>query len=195
MTDNRIDRRQAVAQLLRDRGDLLVIAGLGGTAWDTTAAGDNDLTFPLWGGMGNAAMIGLGLALARPERRVLVVTGDGEMLMGLGGLATIAVRQPENLAVVLCNNGLYGETGRQKTHVAAGVDLVAMARGAGIHDSRFITDMAGVDSLRDAVHNAPGPLFADMLVSQDLAPMVLPPRDGVWLKHRFRRALLGDDGG
>src|SRR5262245_20082539 len=94
-------RRDVVKALLAKRGGLLVVAGLGSTAWDITAAGDTALNFPLWGGMGNAAMTGLGLALAQPRRKVLVITGDGEMLMGLGSLATIGVVQPRNLAIVV----------------------------------------------------------------------------------------------
>ena len=95
-----LHRREVVKALLEDRGDLLVVAGLGSTAWDCTAAGDHALTFPMWGAMGCAAVTGLGLALAQPARRVLVVTGDGEMLMGLGALATIGVQKPANLSVV-----------------------------------------------------------------------------------------------
>src|SRR5205807_5859918 len=111
-------RRDVVSQLLKDRGQLMVIAGLGSTAWDITAAGDHDLSFPMWGAMGQAAMMGLGLALAQPKRRVLVVTGDGEMLMGIGSLATIGVQQPANLTVVVIDNERYGETGMQRTHTA-----------------------------------------------------------------------------
>ena len=90
-----------------------MVAGLGSTAWDVTAAGDRPLNFPLWGAMGGAAMLGLGLALAQPARRVLVMTGDGELLMGLGSLATIAVQRPPNLAIVVFDNERYGETGMQ----------------------------------------------------------------------------------
>ena len=104
-------RREVVKDLLKGRKDLLVVAGLGSTAWDITAAGDHDLSFPLWGAMGQAAMIGLGLALAQPKRRVLVITGDGEMLMGIGSLATIGVQQPKNLTVAVIDNERYGETG------------------------------------------------------------------------------------
>ena len=93
-----LHRRKVVEILLTNRNDLLVVAGLGSTAWDISAAGDTDLNFPLWGAMGNAAMFGLGLALAQPKRRVLVLTGDGEMLMGMGSLATIGVQKPRNLA-------------------------------------------------------------------------------------------------
>src|SRR5205085_1375609 len=132
-----------------------VVAGLGSTAWDITAAGDSPLSFPLWGAMGQAAMLGLGLALAQPERRVLVVTGDGEMLMGLGGLATIGVQQPANLTVVVIDNERYGETVMQRTHTAWGLDLAAIAAG-----SRFkhaITATADVAPVRELDYRATGP--------------------------------------
>src|SRR4051812_17752364 len=94
-----LDRRAVVRELLADRGDLLVVSGLGSPTYDVHAAGDHPGNFYLWGAMGGAALIGLGLALAQPERRVLVITGDGEQLMGLGGLATIAIANPRNLAI------------------------------------------------------------------------------------------------
>ena len=106
-----LNRREVVACLLNPRDDLLVIAGLGAPAWDITAAGDHALNFPMWGGMGGAITTGLGLALAQPLKRVLVVTGDGELLMGLNSLATDGVSQPKNLAIVVLDNEVYGETG------------------------------------------------------------------------------------
>src|SRR5499427_4554663 len=124
----KLHRREVVRQLLEKRGKLLVVAGLGSTTWDITAAGDHPLSFPTWGAMGQAAMMGLGLALAQPKRRVLVITGDGEMLMGLGSLATIGVQQPKNLTVVVIDNERYGETGMQRTHTANGIDLAAVAK-------------------------------------------------------------------
>ncbi len=184
-------RREVVATLLAQRGDLLVVAGLGSTAWDCTAAGDHPLTFPLWGGMGLAAVMGLGLALAQPARRVLVVTGDGEMLMGLGSLATIGVERPANLSVVVIDNERYGETGMQKTHTAHGVDLAAMARAAGFASSVLLHDASGLEALRQAVHGAPGPHFAQIKVAPEKESVVLPPREGALLKNRFREALLG----
>ena len=123
----RLQRREVVKALLADRAGLLVVAGLGAPAWDATEAGDHPLTLPLWGGMGGAAMIGLGLAIAQPDRRVLVLTGDGELLMGLGSLATIGARRPANLSVAVLDNERYGETGMQATHTAYGVDLAAVA--------------------------------------------------------------------
>ena len=182
------NRRDVVKQLLDNRGELLVIAGLGSTAWDITAAGDSPLSFPLWGAMGQAATMGLGVALAQPRRRVLVITGDGEMLMGLGSLATIGVQQPANLSVVVIDNERYGETGMQTTHTAHGVDLEAVARGCGLKPCP-----GDLPSLRKAIHEQPGPNFAAIKVQAEKIPLVLPPREGALLKARFRRALLGSE--
>jgi thiamine pyrophosphate-dependent acetolactate synthase large subunit-like protein len=178
-------RRDVVKKLLASRKSLLVVAGLGSTAWDVTAAGDSPLTFPMWGAMGQAAMMGLGLALAQPQRRVLVITGDGEALMGLGALATIGVQQPANLTVVVIDNERYGETGMQKTHTANGVDLAGVARACGL---RVVDDFK---QLGKAIHTQPGPHFAVVKVDAEKIPLVLPPREGTLLKARFRRALLG----
>ena len=123
-----------------------------------------------------------------------MVTGDGEMLMGLGTLATMAVQGPANLAVVVFDNERYGETGMQTTHTGLGVDLAAMASGAGIADAATIRDLAGIAQLRDRVHNGAGPIFSVIKVSAERAEMVLPVRDGPLLKHRFRTALLGSPG-
>jgi thiamine pyrophosphate-dependent acetolactate synthase large subunit-like protein len=181
-------RREVVKKLLENRGDLLVIAGLGSTAWDITAAGDSALNFPLWGAMGQAAMMGLGLALAQPKRRVLVITGDGEMLMGLGSLATIGVQRPANLTIVVIDNERYGETGMQSTHTAHGVDLNAVARGCALNI------LSGdIQEIRKAVHAQPGPNFAAIKVQAEKIALVLPPREGALLKARFRRALLGPE--
>src|SRR5574341_2232715 len=118
-----LDRRRVAAEILKQRGDALVVAGLGAPTWDAAAAGDHALNFYTWGGRGGSAMIGLGLALAQPRRRFLVITGDGELLMGLGSLATIGVQRPRNLAVIVQDNEHYGETGMQPTHTRYGVDL------------------------------------------------------------------------
>ncbi len=149
-----LNRRALCRAVLAERGDMLVVAGLGAPAWDITAVGDCAQNLPLWGGMGGAAMIGLGLALAQPSRRVLVITGDGEMLMGLGSLATVAVQQPPNLAILVQDNERYGETGMQETHTAHGVDLVAIARGAGFQQTMLVTEDADVRALCRAVARA-----------------------------------------
>lgn len=186
-------RREVARQILKDRGDMLVVAGLGAPAWDATAAGDSPLTFPLWGAMGGAVMIGLGLALAQPERRVLVLTGDGEMLMGLGSLATVALRQPANLAIVVLDNERYAETGMQATHTAGPTDLAATAVGAGIASAATVFDQAELDGILPAIRGGPGPIFVAVKVRAETMSMVLPPKDGVHLKARFRAALLGPD--
>ena len=188
-----LDRREVVRALLERRGELLVVAGLGSSAWDCTAAGDHPLTFPLWGAMGSACTIGLGLALAQPRRRVLVVTGDGEMLMGLGSLATIAVQRPGNLAIVVLDNERYGETGMQDTHTAHGVDLAAVARSCGFAKTEIVRGETQIAAVRTSIHRGKGPLFFQIKVKRDPVPLVLPPRDGAHLKHRFREALLGKD--
>ena len=184
-------RREVVEILLDNRKNLLVVAGLGSTAWDITAAGDSPLNFPLWGAMGNAAMFGLGLALAQPDRRVLVLTGDGEMLMGMGSLATIGVQKPRNLAVVVIDNERYGETGMQRTHTAAGVNLAKVAQACGFKVARQVRSASQLAALRAAIHRPSGPLFAQVKVVAEKVPLVLPPRDGGLLKSRFRKALLG----
>ncbi|HZQ73023.1 MAG TPA: thiamine pyrophosphate-dependent enzyme [Burkholderiales bacterium] len=186
-----LHRREVVSSLLKQRKNLLVVAGLGSTAWDVTAAGDQDLNFPLWGAMGQAAMIGLGLALAQPKRRVLVVTGDGEMLMGLGSLATIGVQQPKNLTVVVIDNGRYGETGMQATHTASGVDLAGVASASLFRNGVTAWEKKELAGVVELIHKAPGPNFAVVKVVAEKIPLVLPPREGALLKARFRRALLG----
>lgn len=186
-----LKRRDVVRSLLQDRGELLVVAGLGSTAWDITAAGDAPLSFPMWGAMGAAAMMGLGLALAQPSRRVLVITGDGEMLMGLGSLATIGVQQPRNLAIAVIDNERYGETGMQATHTASGVDLAGVARACGFGSAAVVRSEAEFAAARQALLGGPGPVLMQVKVAAEKIPLVLPPRDGGLLKSRFRRALLG----
>lgn len=188
-----LDRREVVRMLLADRRRLLVVAGLGAPAWDATDAGDHPLNFPLWGAMGGAAAIGLGLALAQPERRVLVLTGDGELLMGMGSLATIGAQRPRNLAVVVLDNERYGETGMQLSHTAFGVDLAAVAKACGFTSTTMVTAIGQIARLRADIHRADGPLFAQVKVTADKLALVLPPRDGAHLKDRFREALLGKD--
>ncbi len=188
-----LHRRDVVNELLRDRGDILVIAGLGAPNWDVSAAGDHANNFPLWGAMGAASMMGLGLALAQPKRKVLVITGDGEMLMSIGALATIAVEKPPNLTIAVLDNERFGETGMQKTHTASGVDLAAMALGAGIRTSRTVRTLEQVSEIRDLVHQGKGPVFALVKINPEALVFTLPPADGVILTTRFRQSVLGDE--
>jgi thiamine pyrophosphate-dependent acetolactate synthase large subunit-like protein len=186
-----LHRREVVEALLRERGDTLVVAGLGSTAWDCTAAGDSPLTFPLWGAMGAAAMVGLGLSIAQPARRVLLITGDGEMLMGLGSFATIGVQAPRNLSIAVIDNERYGETGMQATHTAHGVDLAAVALGCRFSSARMVREWKEFESARADLLGGVGPILVQVKVLAEKLPLVLPPHDGIMLKDRFRRALLG----
>jgi len=188
-----LERRAATAQLLRDRGDTLVVTGLGSTTYDVFAAGDHPLTFYLWGAMGGASALGLGLAKARPDRRVLVLTGDGEMLMGLGSLATIGVAKPANLAVVVIDNGRFAETGLQLTHTAHGVDLAGVARSCGFAAAETVRTQAELEALAPRLYRESGPFFAAIKVAPEPTKIELPPRDGPYLRSRFREALLGKD--
>jgi thiamine pyrophosphate-dependent acetolactate synthase large subunit-like protein len=190
MSQGRLERRAAMATLLANRGDdLLVVPGLGSTAWDAAAAGPNDRDFYLWGAMGGAAMIGLGLALAQPGKRVAVITGDGEMLMGMGSLATIGLQKPANLAVIVFDNGVYGETGMQPSHTQSGVDLLAVAGACGIAACLDVRDEAALADLATRLKDLRETLFARVLIEASEPPRVLPERDGVALKERFRAAL------
>ncbi len=188
-----LDRRDVCEALLSDRGDLLVVAGLGAPAWDVTAVGDHDLNFPLWGAMGGAAMLGLGLALAQPERRVLVVTGDGEQLMGLTAFSTIGAAAPSNLAIAVLDNERYGETGMQVTNTATsggpGTDLAAVASACGFTSSSTVRTQGELAGGVELCRSSPGPCAVVFKVSADVPPQVVPPRDGPFLVDRFRRAL------
>lgn len=186
-----LERRAVVAAILARRGDALVITGLGSPTWDACAAGDDRRNFYLWGGMGGAAMIGLGLALAQPQRRVLVLTGDGEMLMGTGSLATIGVQRPANLAIVVLDNEHYGETGMQATHTGAGVDLAGIAKASCFAEASTVRTEAELGAVIPRLYEARGPVLAAIKISTTKVPMVLPLRDGTHIKNRFREALLG----
>ena len=189
-----LDRRRVAAEILKDRGDALVVTGLGAPTWDTAAAGDHALNFYTWGGMGGAAMVGLGLALAQPKRRVIVITGDGEMLMGLGSLATIGMQQSRNLALVVLDNEHYGETGMQETHTRHGVDLAGMAKAARFPVTATVYTRPELSEWAPRIRNEDGPLFVAIKVATVKIPLVLPRRrDGTAIKQRFREALLGEE--
>ena len=192
MSEGTLDRRAVAAELVRTAnaapgGPMLVVCGLGSTVYDIGAAGDRPENFYLWGAMGGAAMIGLGLALAQPTRRVLVVTGDGEALMGMGALATIAAMAPANLSMVILDNGQFGETGHQRSHTGLGTDLAAVAAGCGWRTTVKIDDMAGVVALAPRLQSEA--LLAVIRISPADVPRFLPIRDGALLTRRLRDAL------
>lgn len=184
-----LDRRVVVARLLQDRNNLMVVTGLGSPTYDAMSVGDDDLNFYLWGAMGSAAMIGFGLAMAQPDRPVLVLTGDGEMLLGLGSLATIGINQPGNLTIAVLDNEHYGETGMQPSHTGSGIKLDEIASVCGFDWAEEILDMEGVAELHRRIHDISTACFSTIKIKADEAPRVLAPRDGVYVKNRFRASL------
>jgi thiamine pyrophosphate-dependent acetolactate synthase large subunit-like protein len=191
MSDPTLERAAVMEKLMAVRGDALAIAGLGSPVWDLASSDHKPENFYLWGGMGCAVSMGLGCALAQPGRNVWVVTGDGETLMGLGSFATVAIQRPRNLAVIVMDNEHYGETGMQRTATSHGTDIAAMAAGAGVPTTMTVTDEAGVVALAAALKSGPLPLVAVVKVAAAKPNLVLPPRDGIYLKNRFRQAVLG----
>ncbi|MGG5807790.1 thiamine pyrophosphate-dependent enzyme [Falsiroseomonas sp. CW058] len=184
-----LDRRAVVADLLKDRGDLLVVSGLGSPSYDVMAAGDHDLNYYLWAAMGSAMTVGLGLATAQPGRPVLVLTGDGEALMGFGALATVALRRPPNLSIVILDNGHFGETGMQASHAGQGIEFTRVAEACGFPVVDLVTERQGVEPLRRRIHAKAGLNLAVAKIAAVNLPRALPPRDGVFVKNRFRMAL------
>lgn len=188
-TQRTIERRAFVARLLALCPDALVVSGLGSPSYDVVAAGDHPRFFYLWGAMGGAAPLGLGIALAQPEKAVLVVTGDGEQLMGLGALATIGAQRPANLTIVVLDNGHFGETGMQRSHTSLGTRLADVARASGIEHALEVSDIDSVGRVARHVNARSGCLFAQVFISANEVPRALPSRDGVYIKNRFRQAL------
>jgi phosphonopyruvate decarboxylase len=184
-----VERRAFVARLMGGIPDALVVTGLGSPAYDVFAAGDRDANFYLWGAMGGATPMGLGLALAQPGRSVVVITGDGEMLMGMGSLATVGAQRPGNLTIVVLDNGHYGETGMQPSHTSLGTSLVAVAKGCGIEDAFSVDRLEGADDVAQRVNARGGTAVAVVTIAVEEPPRALPARDGVYLKNRFREHL------
>src|SRR3954454_23307949 len=183
-----MDRRALVARLLNNRGNLMVITGIGSSTYDVAACGDHALNFYIWSGLGCTPMVGLGLALAQPTRRVAVITGDGDVLMALGSLATIGVKQPQNLSIVCLDNGHYSATGMQPSATSAGVDLGAAAAACRLH-VEAVADLSRADELRGLLHSGEGPIFIHARVDADDQKRIIPSRDGPVTKYRFIQAM------
>ena len=187
---NLLDRRSVVSSLLKHRKDAIVVGGLGASTYDIAAAGDHARNFYLWGAMGGAVMIGLGLALAQPKLPVVVITGDGEMLMGMGSLATVGLQKPANLSIVVLDNESYGETGGQMSHTASATDLVGVARACGIADARALDTLAEIEAFAPVLQDvAAGPRFASVKIDAANLERVLSNRDGMFVLTRLRGAL------
>ena len=187
--DGRFERRSLVADLLKERGDALVVGGLGASTWDLAATDLDNRNVYLWGGMGLACSIGLGLALAQPSRRVLVVTGDGELLMGIGSLASIAAAAPSNLAILVLDNQAFGETGKQAGLTTGPTDIAEMAKGAGFVAVQTVNAAGDFSELGALLFRAPGPVLAVAPVALTDDPLVLPTNNGALMAARFRCAL------
>ena len=187
---NGLDRREVVRVLLEGRGKSLLVSGLGSPTYDVAAVGDHPRNFYLWGAMGGTAVMGLGLALAQPATPVLVLTGDGDMLMGMGSFATIAQQAPKNLSIIVLDNGLYGETGGQATATARGADLAGIARASGIEDVQVVTDLNDLATLKASVHRpGDGPCVAVVKIKPDHPPRAMTIRDAHYNQVRFRAEL------
>jgi thiamine pyrophosphate-dependent acetolactate synthase large subunit-like protein len=185
-----LERAEVVPKLIGRHDDLLLIAGLGGTACDVGAVtGDAAHVFSLGGAMGAPAMMGLGLALARPDKRVLVVTGDGDLLMNLGALAVIAVMNPPNLAILCIDNGHYGETGWQQSHTSLGVDLARIAAGAGIKRTHTVATEADIADGARLLREGNGSAFVVVRVKPTEPPPFRRNFDPALMRDRFRTAL------
>ena len=187
---NLLNRRQVVASLLASRGDAIAVGGLGASTYDIAAAGDHARNLYLWGAMGGAVMIGLGVALAQPKLPVLVITGDGEMLMGLGSLATVGLQKPKNLSIIVLDNESYGVTGGQMSHTAAAADLVGIARACGIADTVALATLDEIAAFAARMQDvSAGPRFANIKIDAANLERVLSNRDGMFVLTRLRGAL------
>jgi thiamine pyrophosphate-dependent acetolactate synthase large subunit-like protein len=187
---NLLERRSVVSTLLEGRKNAIVVGGLGASTYDIAAAGDHDRNFYLWGAMGGAVMIGLGVALAQPELPVVVITGDGEMLMGMGSLATVGLQQPKNLSIIVLDNEVYGETGGQASHTGTNTDLVGVARACGIGNAAAIATLAETKAFAGSIQDVTaGPRFASIKIDSANLERVLANRDGTFIVNRIRGAL------
>ena len=184
-----LNRRDVVKSILSDRKNCLVVSGLGSPTYDVHAAGDSEKNFYLWGGMGGAAMVGLGLAISRPHQTIIVITGDGEQLMGIGSIATISVQKPKNLILIVLDNEHFGETGMQESHTFYNVDLVKVAEAAGCPKALLITDEDDLANLLEAKRAISCFTFAVIKVSKNSEVRSLPIVDGIEIKSRFQKAI------
>ena len=191
MSDNYLSRRPLTQAVLDAREGALVVPGLGSPTWDCFAAGGSDDYLYSWGGMGLALPTALGVALARPSRRVLCLTGDGEMMMGLGSLSVVGAQSPGNLSVLVLDNEHFGETGRQPG-LAGTTDLCAMAKAAGFRETMLVTSMDQIPELSEFLYKTPGPTFALAKIALTQDPMLLPEKDGVLIAEAFRKAAAQD---
>ncbi len=185
---SKLTRSQATKLLLGKITDQPILGGIGGPTYDLYGAGDRDRNLYTWGSMGQISSMGLGLAIARPDLKVIVLDGDGSLLMNLGSLATIARKAPPNLVHIVWDDEVYETTGRQPTHTKAGTDLTGIARAAGIPKAAAVDDEVGFAPAVDQALAGPGPWFIAVKVIPEKG-MARPPRDPIFFKYRFMRAI------
>jgi phosphonopyruvate decarboxylase len=186
---NQIQRRPFVADILKLRGNALVVPGLGSPTWDIFAAGDSADYLYSWGGMGLAVPTALGVAMAQPNRRVLAITGDGEMMMGIGSLAVVADQAPKNLGILVLDNERFSETGRQRGLTSQKTDMCAVAKGFGIGQTMLVTEQSKTPELAEFLFKTPGPIFAVAKIAITEDPWRLPEKDGAAIARRFMEAV------
>lgn len=186
---NKLQRRALVSELMQHRGDSLLVSGLGSATWDLFAAGDQPENLYSWGGMGLAVPTALGLALAQPKRRVVAMTGDGELMMGIGSLGVAADQAPANLAILVLDNEHFSETGRQRGLTGSRVDLTKVAAGFGIANTLLVTEQAMIGKLADFIFKTPGPVLAVVKIAISEDPWQLPEKSGTAIGRRFKVAL------
>ncbi|MEE2954766.1 MAG: thiamine pyrophosphate-dependent enzyme [Pseudomonadota bacterium] len=186
-----LERRAVVHRILRDRGDAAVVTGIGNAVHDVASAGDSEKNMYLAGVMGGAVMVAFGIALGQLERRVLVITGDGELLAGIGSLTIVGVEKPKNLSIFVIDNEAYGATGNQQTHTGRGVDLVGIAKASGIVNASLITNLSELEKGILSFLQDPGPNFAVVKVGTKSSPRIDAPKDGTYVSRRFRSAMTG----
>ena len=185
-----LDRADAVPAIVGKHEDFLIVTGLAGTSKEFGhMTKDGVHLFSMAGAMGGACMIGLGLALARPDRKVLVATGDGELLMNVGALATVAVHNPPNLSILCVDNGHYGETGYQLSHTSLGVDLERIAQGAGIKATRTVQEQAQIQEGARVLRESNATSFVLLRVKPTDPPTFKRDMNAAACRVRFRRAL------
>jgi len=185
---SKITRAQATKLLLTKITDQPILGGIGGPTYDLYGAGDRDRNLYTWGSMGQISSMGLGLAMARPDLKVIVLDGDGSLLMNLGSLATIARKAPPNLVHIVWDDEVYETTGRQPTHTRAGTDLAGIARAAGIRKATIVDEEVGFTQTVDRALAEPGPWFIAVKVIPEKGT-ARPPRDPIFFKYRFMRAI------
>lgn len=186
---NKISRRPFMAELLAHRGQALIVTGLGSPTWDCFAAGDSSDYLYSWGAMGLALPTALGVAITQPARRVVCVTGDGELLMGIGALGVVGDQAPDNLAILVLDNESFGETGRQRGLTSNRTDLAAVAKAFGLTRTMTVTEQSAVPDLAKLLFETPGPVLAVAKIAITDDPWALPEKDGAAIAHRFRSAL------